>query len=208
MRRFAGRRRLTGRLYPAPVPVLAGTDPLPYRPRRVLVAGTSGSGKTTLARAVAAVLGCPCVELDALHHGPGWTKRRDFEDDVRRAAAGPTWASEWQYSAVRALLLDRADLLVWLDLPRRVVTVRVVRRTVRRRIRREVLWNGNIEPPLRTFLTDRDHIVRWAWRTHSRTRERVLAALATRPELVVVRLTSPAQVDAWVDGPLRSGAYC
>ena len=122
--------------------------------------------------------------------------------------AGDRWVSEWQYAAVRDVLLGRADLLVWLDLPRHVVMARVIRRTVRRRIRRETLWSGNVEPPLRTFLTDRDHIVRWAWRTHARTRDRVTAACATRPELVVVRLTSPAQVSAWVDGPLRSSAHC
>lgn len=41
----------------------------------------------------------------------------------------------------------------------------VVRRTVVRRLRRVVLWNGNVEPPLRTIITEQDHIVRWAWRT-------------------------------------------
>ena len=66
---------------------------------------------------VADVLSCPHAELDALHHGPGWTKRPEFEDDVHRGTACPTWASEWQYAAVREVLLDRADLLVWLDLP-------------------------------------------------------------------------------------------
>jgi hypothetical protein len=85
---------------------------------------------------------------------------------------------------------------------------RIVRRTLRRRLRRETLWNGNVEPPLRTLLTERDHIVRLAWRTHARTRDRVTAAMAARPELVVVRLTSPAQVSAWADGPLRDGVYC
>ena len=190
------------------MPLLGAADPLPRRPDRVLVAGTSGAGKTTLARAVAALLDSPCVELDALHHGPGWTERPEFEDDVRRMVAGDRWVTEWQYSAMRDALLARADLLVWLDLPRRVVMARVVRRTLRRRIRREVLWNGNVEPPLRTFLTDRDHIVRWAWRTHARTRDRVTAAAANRPDLVVVRLTSRAQVSAWGDGPLRASAYC
>jgi adenylate kinase family enzyme len=179
------------------VPLLGGGDPLPFRPQRVLVAGTSGAGKTTLGRAVAEVLGYPYVELDSLHHGPGWTTRPEFEDDVARVAAGATWVSEWQYAAVRALLLDRADCLVWLDLPRRVVMARVVRRTLSRRFRRSVLWNGNVEPPLRTFLTDRDHIVRWAWRTHPRTRERIHATLAERPELTVVRLGTAAEVAGW-----------
>jgi adenylate kinase family enzyme len=190
------------------VPLLGARDPLPRRPQRVLVAGTSGAGKTTLARAVAEVLGCPHVELDSLHHGPGWTTRPEFEADVHRAISGERWVGEWQYSAVREALLSRADLLVWLDLPRRVVMTRVLRRTLRRRIRRELLWNGNVEPPLRTFLTDRDHIVRWAWRTHARTGSRVTAARAGRPDLVVVRLTTPAQVAAWTAGPLRASASC
>ena len=188
------------------MPLLAATDRLPYRPRRVLVAGTSGSGKTTLARVVGARLGTPCVELDALHHGPAWTPRPEFADDVRRLAAGPAWVTEWHYTAVRELLLDHADCLVWLDLPRGVVMRRVVRRTVRRRLRREVLWSGNIEPPLRTILSDRDHIVRWAWRTHGRTAVRVAAAAGRRPDLPIVRLTGPAEVAAWVAGPLRAVA--
>ncbi len=189
-----------------PGPLLGPADPLPSRPRRVLVAGTSGSGKTTLARTIAAELDVPCVELDALHHGPAWTPRPEFADDVARLVERSAWVTEWQYTAVRELLLDRADVLVWLDLRRRVVMGRIVRRTLRRRLRREVLWNGNIEPPLRTVLTERDHIVRWAWRTHGRTAERVAAARRRHPGLTVVRLTSPDDVDAWVRGPLRGVA--
>ena len=186
------------------MPLLGAGDQLPARPRRVLVAGTSGSGKTTLARVVAAVLGCPYTEMDALHPGPAWTPRPQFVEDVTRLVAGPAWVTEWQYHVVRELVLDRADCLVWLDLPRRLVMRRVVRRTLRRRLRREVLWNGNVEPPLRTLLTDRDHIVRWAWRTHGRTALRIDAATGRRPDLPIVRLRSPAEVAAWVAGPLRA----
>ncbi len=135
MRRAGGRLVASRRASPGP------GDPLPRRPERVLVAGSSGAGKTTLARAVAEALGCSHVELDSLHHGPGWTQRPEFEDDVAVAAAS-SWVSERQYAAVRELLLEQADLLVWLDLPRRVVMRRVIRRTVGRRVRREVLWSG------------------------------------------------------------------
>ena len=186
------------------VPLLAADDPLPHRPRRVLVAGTSGAGKTTVAAATGSRLGLPHVEIDGLFHGPGWVPRPEFEDDVRRLAAEPAWVTEWQYRPVRGLLADRADLLVWLDLPRRQVMRQVVGRTLRRRLRRERLWNGNVEPPLRTFFTDPEHIVRWAWRTHGRTTARVWDALARRPDLVVVRLTGRGDVARWLAGPLTT----
>ena len=189
------------------MPLLGADDPLPRRPARVLVAGTSGSGKTTLAARIGAVLDLPHVELDALHHGPGWTPRPEFGADVARFAATSRWVTEWQYAAVRPVLADRADLLVELDLGRAVVMTRVVRRTVGRRVHREQLWNGNVEPPLRTFLTDPEHIVRWAWRTHRPTAERVRALVAERPELVVVRLTSRRETGDWLAGPTAgSGA--
>ena len=172
----------------------------------MLVGGTSGAGKTTLAATIADTLGCPRIELDALHHGPGWIPRPEFAADVARFIAGPTWVTEFQYDAVRDQLLQRADLFVWLDLPRPVVMRSVVRRTLVRRLRREELWNGNREPPLRTFLTDREHIVRWAWRMHAPDRIRLAAVADARPDLPVVRLTSRTEAARWVAGPLRGAA--
>lgn len=144
-------------------------DALPHHPRRVLVAGTSGAGTTTTADRLGHVLGVPHVEIDALFHGPGWIPREDFLADVEAFSAEPGWVTEWQYGSVRDLLADRADLVVWLDLPRALVMRQVVARTLRRRLRREVLWNGDVEPALRTVLHDPEHIVRWAWATHAGT---------------------------------------
>jgi adenylate kinase family enzyme len=184
--------------------VLTARDPLPERPERVLVAGTSGAGKTTVADRIASVLGLPRVEIDALHHGPGWQPRPEFRADVQALAAEERWVVEWQYAEVRPLLAERADLLVWLDLPRRVVMRQVVRRTLVRRLRRSELWNGNVEPPLRTFFGDPDHIVRWAWRTHPETAERV-ASLP--PGLTVVRLRRRGETERWLRGPLQDARY-
>ncbi len=64
----------------------------------------------------------------------------------------PSWVTEWQYSPVRPLLAERADLVVWLDLPRFTVMSQVVNRTVRRRLSDEPLWNGNLEGPFRDVL--------------------------------------------------------
>jgi adenylate kinase family enzyme len=107
---------------------------LPVRPRRILVAGTSGAGKTTVARRVAAVLNIPNIEIDALFHGPDWTPRDTFESEVHSFSAGSCWVTEWQYSRVRGIPAQRADLLIWLDLPRALVMRQVIGRTVRRRL--------------------------------------------------------------------------
>jgi adenylate kinase family enzyme len=93
--------------------VLTATDPLPFRPSPVTVAGVSGSGKSTLARRLGALLGLPYTEMDALHHGPGWTRRPTFESDVRALVTADRWVCEWQYDDARPLLAARADLLVW-----------------------------------------------------------------------------------------------
>ncbi|MGY1844833.1 hypothetical protein [Modestobacter sp. SYSU DS0875] len=186
------------------MPLLGPDDPLPRRPSRVLVAGTSGAGKTTLAARISSVLDLPQVEMDALFHGPDWVPRTCFEDDVRRFAAEPAWVTEWQYRPVRPLLADRADLLVWLDLPRALVMRQVAGRTLRRRMRRSRLWNGNVEPPLHTVLTDPEHVVRVAWRTHHRSPEKVRTLQTDRPDLVVVRLIDRPQVLRWVTGPLTA----
>lgn len=186
------------------MPLLGYRDALPSPPRRILVAGVSGSGKTTLARQLAAALGIASVELDELHWGPQWMIRDTFLDDVRRFSAAPSWVCEWQYALARAILIERADTLVWLDHRTRTVMFRLVCRTLRRRSRGTELWHGNMEPSTWTLFTNRDHIVRWAWRTHPKTAQRVHDLLAgpDRDRLTIVRLRGPRDTRRWLHGPL------
>ena len=184
------------------MPLLPHDAPLPFRPRRVLVGGGSGSGKTTLAARIAELLGLPHTEIDALHHGAGWVKRPTFEADVDAFTSEPAWVTEWQYNTVRPLLAERADLVVWLDLPRRQVMRQVTVRTLTRWVRREELWNGNREPHPWTSLVHPEGVVRWAWKTHHLVAERVDALLAQDPDKPVVRLRSHAESATWLSGPL------
>lgn len=84
-------------------------------------------------------------------------------------------------------------------------------RTVRRRLRWQALWNGNLEPALGVVLGDRDHIVRWAWRTHPDTAERITALDQRLPELPSVRLTGHHQARAraaWSCRDTWAEAFC
>ncbi len=145
----------------------------------------------------------PHTEIDGLYHGPDWVPREAFLDDVRALVQTPAWVTEWQYRAARPTLTAHADLLVWLDLP--FFTGDAPPRHpahVRRRMRREELWNGNVEPPLRSIFTERDHIVRWAVRTRKKYDALPLRLADERPDLTIVRLRTPREVRAWVAGPL------
>lgn len=179
--------------------VLTFTDPLPHRPTRVVIAGVSGVGKTSLAARVSQILGIPATEIDSLFHGPGWVARPTFLEDVQTLIAQDSWVTEWQYSRVQPLLAERAELLIWLDLPYLTVTLpRVIRRTISRSLHKEELWNGNVEAPLHTFFTNRDHIVRWAWSTRKKYRKLVPELESEGTHLTIVRLRSRNEVERWL----------
>ena len=100
------------------------------RTRRVaVIASASGCGKTTVGRALAARLGVPFVELDALNHGPGWIEATAEELRARVAPIVATegWVIDGGYwEKLGDLVLAGADTVVWLDLPRRVWLPRLV----------------------------------------------------------------------------------
>lgn len=135
---------------------------------RVVVIGTSGSGKTTFARALATALGVPHIELDALHWGPNWTVRADFEERVAVATSAAAWVVDGNYGAVRSLTWSRATAVVWLNYDFCVVFARAVKRTFRRIATRELV-HGNRETL--SLLFSSDGIPRWVIASHQRLRD-------------------------------------
>src|ERR1700761_2644817 len=161
--------------------------------QRILVAGITGAGKTTMARAVAERLDLPFHEMDALAFaGPGWQENQHLVRDIEAVSAAPGWVFDsYGYPEVRDLLWTRADTVVWLDYPRRVVMRRVLRRPVRRTVLRERIFGGNVETLSGWFSAE--HPAWWAWSQHGSRRVEVgRRVLDPRfAPLEVVRFTSP-----------------
>ena len=169
--------------------------------RRVSVIGSSGSGKTVFAARLAGRLGVRHIELDAINWGPNWTPLDEatFRARVSEATADDGWVCDGNYSAVRPIVLARADTVVWLDLPLRTCLARMLRRSARRVRGREELWGGNHESWREVFV-GRDALFWWLITQHRRKRLDYTARLAA-PEsrhLQVHRFRTSAAADAWL----------
>ena len=102
---------------------------------------------------------------------------------------------------MRDIIWSLADTVVWLDYSLPLLFARLTRRTLRRAITREVLWNGNREdfwPHLK--LWSEESLYHWLFKTY-RQRRRELPILFSRPEcahLTVIRLASPRGTEDWL----------
>jgi adenylate kinase family enzyme len=172
------------------------------KPDRIVIQGASGSGKTTLARELARSLDVPYLELDSIYHQEHWTPLdvEAFRERVSAFADQPRWVSDGNYRAVRDVLWRRANVIVFIDLPRRHVIARLLKRTIRRGVRREELWNGNRE--LLRHLISRNpdiNVVLWSWKTHARYHEIVPSEARTQaPHAEVTVLVSPTAVTSFL----------
>lgn len=145
------------------------------------------------------------MELDSIYHQPEWTPLSDDEFRARVAAVTEpeTWVVDGNYSVIRDITWSKADTVVWFDLPYVTVMVRTIRRTVRRVLTRQELWNGNREPlsNLWSFRPEKS-IIAWTATRHRVYRRRYRAA-EIDPRwagLHFVRLRSQAEANGFLEG--------
>ena len=170
--------------------------------RRIVIAGVSGNGKTTLGRRLAHKLGVPFTELDALMHQPGWVpaETETFRLGVEAVMdASDGWVLDGMYQGqLGDLVLRRADTLVWLDQPLPLVLGRLVRRVVKDVVTQRDLFNGNRQTWRFAFFT-RDSLISFAIKSHFKRRREWPAAIGAPPNLEIVRLRSPREVERWLE---------
>ncbi len=174
--------------------------------RRIVVVGSSGSGKTTVARIVSGTLDLPCLEMDSVFHRHGWADEahQDFGPTLDRFTQGEGWVIDGNYTShgTRELVWPRADTFIWLDPPRRAAMLRVVRRTLRRVVTRETLWESVREPMSNLYSRDpHKNIIVWTWTRHASVREKYEEALADGSwgHAQVHRLRTNAEVARFLD---------
>lgn len=166
--------------------------------QRVMIVGAPGSGKSTLARMLGDRTGLPVHHMDRLHHLPGWEPRPHDEKVAMgiEIENGSHWIFEGGMSATYDHRAERADTLIWLDLPVALRLWRVVHRMWR--------YYGQTRPDLTEGCEERiswetvDFLI-WIVQTRKGARRKIRKVIADHgQDLTVYHLSRPWEVDAFV----------
>ncbi|WP_227287559.1 MULTISPECIES: AAA family ATPase [Paracoccaceae] len=163
------------------------------RARRIAVAGISGAGKSTLSQAIAERLGLRYISLDRdMRWLPGWQVRPRAQQRQRHDAfvAEENWVIDGTSIGMMDTRLPRADLLIWLRMPRRVALAGIARRVITSHGR----TRPDMAPGCPEQLPDREFLA-WIWTFERRQAPRLLATLdRVAPALPVATLRSHRDV--------------
>jgi hypothetical protein len=107
------------------------------------------------------------------------------------------------YSIARDVLWPKATTLIYLDYSVGIIMRRLIARTLRRNIKREVLWNGNKENILDNFkIFSNESVIAYSLKNHWR-RRRDFTRLFEHPDYAHVqklRFRTPRATEEWLKG--------
>jgi len=112
---------------------------------KLYITGGPASGKTTLSRSLAATLEVPVHEMDGVllsHEGREEPFEATSNRAVSRITAEDSWVVEGSYLGWVDPLLRQADLVVWMYVPWRVASYRIIFRHVKATVARNNRFPG------------------------------------------------------------------
>ena len=166
--------------------------------QRIMIIGGPGSGKSTLARALGAKLGLPVVHFDPMFWAPGWTQRSPTESHalISAAALQEAWVLDGNHSETYDLRAERADMIIYLDLPRPLRIWRIVKR--------RIMFHGRTRPDMADDCPERldwEFLI-FVWRWDRTSRSKALTLLEKMEGRArTLHLISPAQVRQFLTDP-------
>jgi len=104
--------------------------------QKIYILGTSGSGKTFLANKLARELKIKPIDLDDIYWIKKYTKKRDkkiMKKRLKKLTKRKSWIIEGVYGSWIKEAIKKADLVIWLDPPFRILSWRIFMRYLKKR---------------------------------------------------------------------------
>lgn len=163
--------------------------------KRVAMVGCSGGGKSRLARRLAEKTGLPVVHIDQEYWLPGWIAPPLENWRVRHAEliAELEWIIDGNSPNTLAARVARADMVVFLDMPRWRCLLRVLWRLL--------TTFGKVREDMAPGCPERFDLefLRYIWTFKLDQEPRILEAFEKRSDACeVVRLSSTREVEGWL----------
>lgn len=98
--------------------------------KKVVIIGAPGSGKSTLARILHDITNLPLIHLDLLFWKPGWveTPKAAWIAMQKELVQTEEWIIDGHYQSTIDIRLDATDVIIFLDMPRRLYMWGVIKR--------------------------------------------------------------------------------
>ncbi|WP_454849364.1 AAA family ATPase [Rhizobium binxianense] len=168
------------------------------RAERIMVIGCSGGGKSTLSRRICDRLNIPYVSMDRdFYWLPGWVKRDKAEERalIAETVARGRWLMDGSGSSTFDLRLPRAQMVLWVRLPRWRCLLGVTRRGFR--------YLGKTRPDMAPGCVERIpdwEFLSYIWNFEKRFVPHILAQLQRYgAEVPVLQLKSHAEMRRLLD---------
>lgn len=99
--------------------------------QRIYILGTSASGKSTLAEILSEKLNVPVYHLDDIFWYKKYSRKRNEkkrDEMISKIIGKKRWIIEGVYGSWTEKGIKKSDLVIWLDFPFRILSLRILRR--------------------------------------------------------------------------------
>ncbi|MBO0992692.1 DNA topology modulation protein [Bacillus sp. SD088] len=164
--------------------------------KKIAIIGSGGSGKSTLARKLGELIKIEVFHLDALFWNPGWvgTSKQEQQLVQNELVEQESWIVDGNYSGTIDIRLNKADTIIFLDIPRTICAYRVIKRWIQ--------YRNKTRPDMGEGCEERVSVefLKWVWEYPKSKKPLILKKLASfsnKKEIVILR--SPTEVEQFLN---------
>ncbi len=116
---------------------------------RIMIIGSGGAGKSTLAREMGQLLKLPVHHLDLHYWQPGWqaAPAHEWSEFLKKLVVEPEWIIDGNYGRTMDIRMEKADVIIFMDVSPWVAICRVFKRRLQ--------YHGRSRPDLNAGCPER-----------------------------------------------------